>query len=130
MTKVDIPASPADVTQEHIDFIAQVAGLKKVIRKPHCTEIEFWQTPDGGLITRKHFNPFTKMEHCKLLDKFLIERELSVSVWYYYNKSEKYFYYSVYIQDKDAKIICHIGGFYPEEFARTCAILKAKLEVG
>lgn len=131
MKKLTIPASPEDFTQEHIDFVMiNVAGCKKVTKKPQFTEIEFWKLPDGKLITCKIVNPFTNMNDCKLLDKFLIERGWSLTVWYYYCKSEKCFYCSVYVHDKDAKIISHKCGFYPEEFARAVAIWKAFWKVG
>lgn len=128
--KITIPKSPKEVTQEHNDFIAtEILGWKK----KH--EMYFNSKDEVMFIYDYEFQPFTNIEHAKLLDPWLFENDLEISMkGFNYSKGtdlEKFYTYYVEEWRRNRMSYRELGQGMSEleSFARTVAILKAYLEI-
>jgi hypothetical protein len=120
---IKIPEKLGNEDQKTIDYIAtKICGAKKVIKKPHHTDIEFWEFPSGELITVKYWNPFTNIEHAKMLDGWLVENNLEIII---HNSG---FDCEVEILTDTGRTIVKFLG-EKESHCRTVAILKAYIKL-
>ena len=121
--KIPIPSSIADVTPELCRrvFVEVLGGLiyhekgeLKGSRFVFCLG-DVWSTMDH------YFNPFENIFDTKLLDKWVVENEREMELWF---NGEIYhckiFRKTLY----ERELICHCGD-KTEEMARACAIIDA-----
>ena len=124
---IKIPERPEDVTREQIDCVAKIAGLDRVLVKRHFTHMWFWETKDEKIICTRHFwNPFTKIEHAKMLDGWLIENTCTLDITI--NKDYNGLIYAT-VYDGSGEVVAFCIS-KSEPFARSTSIMKAhqKLE--
>jgi hypothetical protein len=115
-----------DVRQEHIDFVAtKIMGWDGRIGSK-ISSLNWWKV-DEFVIAKNKFNPFTNIEHAKMLDGWLVENTLTLDITL--NKDYEGTIYAIIFNGRGEFVTGCISKSEP--FARTVAILKAyiKLEV-
>ena len=77
--QIPIPSSIADVTPELCRRIAiEICGWKAIYYDEYFTR--FWCDGDNMIIPLNDFNPFTRLQDTKLLDKWVVENDFYMQI--------------------------------------------------